>query len=55
MIRSITVLSLNLLAAGIGAQSLPPAELVVARYVDAIGGQKKLDAVQNLIIRGTYT
>ena len=55
MIRSIAALSLNLVAAGVLAQSLPSAEIVVARYVEAIGGQKKLDAIQNLVIRGTYT
>jgi len=55
MIRSIAALSLNLVAAGVLAQSLPSAEMVVARYVEAIGGQKKLDAIQNLVIRGTYT
>jgi tetratricopeptide (TPR) repeat protein len=55
MIRSITALSLTLVAIGACAQSLPSAEMVVARYLDAIGGQKRLDAIQNLIIRGTYT
>jgi hypothetical protein len=56
MIRSIAALLLaNLVAAGVAAESLPSAEVVVARYVDAIGGQKKLDGIQNLIIRGTYT
>jgi hypothetical protein len=56
MVRSITALLLsNLVAAGVYAQSLPSAEMVVARYVDAIGGKKNLDAIQNLIILGTYT
>lgn len=30
------------------------ADSVIARYVTAIGGRKRLDAIQNMTIRGTY-
>lgn len=54
MIRSIAALLLSL-AGGAAAQTLPSAELIVARYVDAIGGQRNLNAIQTLVFRGTYT
>jgi tetratricopeptide (TPR) repeat protein len=43
----------NLAAAA--AHDPPSADMIVARYVAAIGGQEKLDAIQNVIIRGTYS
>jgi hypothetical protein len=36
-------------------QAAPTAERVYARYIEARGGQAKLDAIQSIIERGTYT
>src|SRR6202000_2175619 len=41
-------------------QTNPPAafgaaDAIIDRYIAAIGGQKNLDAIQSMIIRGTYT
>jgi hypothetical protein len=37
------------------AQALPSADEIVAHYIKAIGGQTACDAIQNVIIRGTYS
>ncbi|MGD0144101.1 MAG: tetratricopeptide repeat protein [Rhizomicrobium sp.] len=44
-----------LLPVAASAQNVPSADEIVAHYVDAIGGQAACDAIQNVIIRGTYT
>src|ERR1700753_4114203 len=31
------------------------ADAIINRYIAAIGGQKNLDAIQSMVIRGTYT
>jgi hypothetical protein len=36
-------------------QAAPTAEQIYARYIEARGGQAKLDAIQSIIERGTYT
>ena len=47
--------TLSLVLAAAPAQAAPSADEIVAHYVDAIGGQAACDAIQNVIIRGTYT
>src|SRR5262249_40052524 len=37
------------------AVAAPTAEQIYHRYIDAIGGQKKLNAITTLIMRGTYS
>jgi Tetratricopeptide repeat len=48
---------LNLISGAAAAARAPDlsAADILDRYVTAIGGQKALDAIQNVIIRGTYT
>jgi hypothetical protein len=42
-------------AGGAQAPSLPSADTIIAHHVEALGGQKKLDAIQSVVIRGVYT
>jgi hypothetical protein len=42
-------------AAPVALAALPSADEIVQHHVVALGGQKNLDAVQSLIIRGTYS
>ena len=37
------------------ADAAPSADAIVAHYVAAIGGQRACDAIQNVVIHGTYT
>jgi hypothetical protein len=48
-------LLLAALAAPAAPAPLPSAEEILRHHVAALGGQRNLDAVSNLIIRGTYT
>jgi Tetratricopeptide repeat len=43
------------LSSGVVAAAPLSADAIIEHYIAAIGGQKKLDAIQNVIIRGTYT
>jgi tetratricopeptide (TPR) repeat protein len=57
-VSGVAVAALALAGAAIPAgppQSSPSADTIVAHYIDAIGGQTNLDAIQSVIIRGSYT
>ena len=51
----VALLLIGVATASVARAAVPSGDEILERHIAALGGQKNLDAVQNLIIRGTYT